>query len=215
MNNNHNIYLQSTYFIDWDSPSIIEFVKEQTSEIEDPADKVIHLYYWVRDQIRYDFDHVTLQKFEFIASRTLKKESAFCIPKAVLLAALARAVGVPSRLGFADVRNHLATEKLLKKIRNDLFVFHGYTELFLYGKWVKATPAFNSALCEKFNVNPLEFNGREDSIFHEYNHEQKKYMEYVKDYGNFPDLPYEQMLHAFKEAYPHFFHEENWGWPKV
>ena len=25
----------------------------------------------------------------------------------------------------------------------DLFVYHGYAELFLDGKWVKATPAFN------------------------------------------------------------------------
>jgi len=200
--------------MDWKSPVIQDFVRNEVDHIDDPADKVIHFYYWVRDQIRYDFDGVTLEKSEFVASNVLTQKNAFCIPKAVLLAALARAVGVPSRLGFADVKNHLATEKLLRKIRNDLFVYHGYTELFLHDKWVKATPAFNAGLCEKFKVSPLEFNGRDDSIFHEYNHAQKKYMEYIVDHGNFPDLPYEIIINAFKEAYPHFFSEEEWGWPK-
>ena len=52
-----------------------------------------------------------------------------------------------------------------------------------------ATPAFNRELCLKHKVAPLEFNGREDSIFQPYNLEKKKFMEYVTYHGSFADIP--------------------------
>src|SRR5574341_322846 len=64
--------------------------------------------------------------------------------------AVARVVGIPARVGYADVRNHLSTPKLRELVGGDLFVWHGYAELHLEGRWVKATPAFNLTLCERF-----------------------------------------------------------------
>ncbi|MGH7821268.1 MAG: hypothetical protein ACREQ9_16005, partial [Candidatus Binatia bacterium] len=121
------------------------------------------------------------------------------------LAAAARAVGVPSRLGFADVRNHLTTPKLREMMGSDLFVFHGYTELYLEGRWVKATPAFNLALCQRFGVLPLEFDGRTDSIFHAFDAENRRHMEYLRDHGSFAEFPFERMAASFLEAYPVLF----------
>ena len=134
----------------------------------------------------------------------LRRERDFCIPKAVLLAALARARGIPARLGFADVRNHLATPRLLQAMGTDLFIYHGYTELHLEGKWVKATPAFNLGLCEKAGVKPLEFDGRSDSVFHQYDRSGRRHMEYVRDHGSYADLPYAEILAAMREAAPLF-----------
>jgi transglutaminase-like putative cysteine protease len=129
------------------------------------------------------------------------------VAKAILLASLARVMGIPSRLGFADVRNHLTTERLKDMMKTDVFVFHGYTELYLDGKWVKATPTFNHDLCAKFGVIPLEFDGKNDCLLHAFDAKGQKHMEYLKDHGQFADLPVEKMLIAMRDAYPAFFQD--------
>jgi transglutaminase-like putative cysteine protease len=135
----------------------------------------------------------------------LEQGQGFCVQKAILLAAASRAIGVPCRLGFAIVKNHLATQKLIEIMQSDLFVFHGYTVFLLDGAWIKATPAFDLDLCEKFGVIPLEFDGRTDSIFHPYDREGKRHMEYVHDYGQFDDFPFETMCMEFKRYYPRMY----------
>jgi transglutaminase-like putative cysteine protease len=124
------------------------------------------------------------------------------VPKAVLLAALCRAVGIPACVGFADVRNHLSTERLREHMDTDVFYFHGYTSIYLNDKWVKATPAFNVELCEKFSLHPLEFDGLADSLYHEFDTSGNKHMEYLKDRGEYVDVPFEEMMAIFDEHYP-------------
>jgi hypothetical protein len=114
-------------------------------------------------------------------------------------------VGIPSRLGYADVRNHLATERLKAMMRTDVFAFHGYTLLFLEGKWVKATPAFNRTLCDKFGVRTLDFDGRTDSVFHPFDREGRRHMEYLRDRGTYDDFPFDELLRVKREVYPHVF----------
>src|SRR5690606_31207041 len=126
------------------------------------------LYYIVRDRFLYDPYSVDLSDEGMRASTVIARGRGYCVTKAALMAAAARAAGIPARLGFADVRNHLATKRLLDMLGTDIFYYHGYVELWLDGKWVKATPAFNIELCDKFRVRPLEFDGRTDSIFHPY-----------------------------------------------
>jgi len=143
------------------------------------------------------------------ASSVLTKQSGYCVAKAVLLAAVGRHQGIPCRLGFADVTNHLSTARLREMMGTDLFVYHGYTEMYLQGKWVKATPAFNLALCTRFGVVPLEFDGIHDSVFHPYDVSGQKHMEYVKDHGHFADLPFARIFEAYGKTYPRFF--DNFG----
>ena len=211
---NLQVYLKPTAFIDSDSTEIINFVHSNVDKISDVTDKMIHLYYLVRDGIKYDFYSIDIDPHLFKASNLLNEQRGFCIPKAILLAAVARVIGVPSRLGFADVRNHLSTEKVLSIMKTDIFVFHGYVELFLHNKWVKATPSFDLALCERFGVKPLDFDGKNDSVFQPFDKKNEKYMEYIHDYGSFADLPYELMKKAFCDAYPHLFGVNGQGWPK-
>jgi transglutaminase-like putative cysteine protease len=166
-----------------------------------PREKAVRLFYAVRDRIRYDPYTVSRQREEYRASRIAGADRAFCIPKALLLAALARGEGIPSRLGFADVRNHLASDQLRARMGTDLFVFHGYAELHLEGSWVKATPAFNQSLCERLGVLPLEWDGTHDAIFHPFDAEGRRHMEYVRDRGTWPDLPFEEMVQVLGETY--------------
>ncbi len=115
---------------------------------------------------------------------------------------MARAAGIPARLGFADVKNHLSTEKLRQTMQTDVFVWHGYTELWIEGAWRKATPAFNIELCDKFGLLPLDFDGVHDSLYHAFDRAGRQHMEYVNERGSFDDLPLTQIRAAFAEVYP-------------
>lgn len=197
--------LAPTRFIDSESPEVaalVERVAPEGGAAAGQTERTIRLYYAIRDEIRYDPYRIELEAKAFRASHCLAGGQGFCITKAVALAAAARAIGVPARLGFADVRNHLATPRLIELMQTDMFYWHGYASLYLDGRWVKATPAFNLSLCERFSVHPLEFDGREDSIFHAFDRAGRQHMEYVADHGLFADLPYDRILEIFGSHYP-------------
>ena len=195
------IYLEPTDIIDSDSKSIIEHAKRVVDETINPVEQAVKLYYAVRDGIRYDPYYPFYRPEHYRASNVLRYGRGYCVPKASLLCALGRACGIPSRVGFATVRNHLTTRQLLDLLGSDLFVYHGFTEFFLEGKWVKATPAFNAEICRRHNVEPLKFNGREDSIFQPYNSDNMTFMEYVASHGSYADIPVDKIVVAWKEIY--------------
>ncbi|MBW2437933.1 MAG: transglutaminase-like domain-containing protein [Desulfobacterales bacterium] len=198
----HEKYLAPTSIIDADSKIIMDYAMSAIEGAEHhPISKAISLYYAVRDAIWYDPYIPFYRPEHYRSSHVLKNGRAFCIGKAGLLCALARACGIPARVGFADVRNHLATRQLLDYLGSDIFAYHGFTEFYLDGRWVKATPAFNKELCHKAKVTPLEFNGKEDSIFQPYNEEKKLFMEYVNDHGTFADIPVDRIVKSWKAVY--------------
>lgn len=198
-------YLQPTFFLDFDTPAVAGFAGEVCTATMTPTEKAIALYYAVRDQIKYDPYDLRYSRPAMQASAILAKRSGYCVAKAVLLTAVGRHQGIPSRLGFADVTNHLSTARLRAMMGTDLFIYHGYSEMHLEGKWVKATPAFNLSLCTRFNVVPLEFDGKTDSVFHAYDRHGQKHMEYVRDHGHFADLPFTRIFAAYGSTYPRFF----------
>ena len=198
-------YLAPTYFLDSSNPAVQSFAERVCSRNDSPVERAIGLYYAVRDEIRYDPYDLRYSREAFKASRVITKGSGYCVAKAVALAALGRQQGIPSRLGFADVRNHLSTKRLRQVMGTNRFYYHGYTEFMLNGCWVKATPAFNLSLCTRFKVKPLLFDGKNDAIFHEFDAKGQKHMEYLHDHGSFADLPFEQMFSAYLRHYPNMF----------
>ncbi len=204
-------YTEATYYINSDSESIIEYTSQIIKDAANDLDKGIKIFYAVRDDIKYNPYILTFNKSDYIASNVLAKKEGFCIQKAILLTACARAAGIPSRLNFVNVINHLATENLKNLMKTDLFVFHGCTELYLEGKWVKATPAFNISLCDRFGVKPLDFDGKNNSLFHPFDKSGRKHMEYVHDYGDFDDFPFDMMMEEFQKFYPHWFKDDHKG----
>lgn len=195
-------YLRPTPIIDSDHGAVKEYARQRIQKVgNDPVAQAVQLYYAVRDGIWYDPYYPFFRAEHYRASAVIASERGYCVSKASLLCALGRAVGIPSRLGFATVRNHLATKQLLDFLGSDLFVYHGYTEFHLENKWVIATPAFNRELCEKHNVPPLEFNGREDSIFQTYNTENIQFMEYVDYHGSYADIPVDIIVTAWERTY--------------
>lgn len=206
--------LASTRFLDADHPAIIAFAEEHAGNLP-PREGAIALYQAIRDGLRYNPWRVSLRPEGYSASGALLRDPAeggHCIDKAMWLAASARAVGIPSRLHFATVRNHIGTAKLEEALGTDLLVYHGYTELHLDGRWVAATPAFNKELCARLGVRPLEFDGVHDSIFQEFDPEAGRFMEYVRDHGSHDDLPFDAMIAEWRLRYPRL--DELGGWPE-
>lgn len=195
-------FLRPTALLDADHPAIRALATQAAGDATTPRERAVRLYYAVRDGLRYDPYHVVLTPDAMRASAVLAAGRGYCVAKAGLLAAGARALGIPSRLGFADVRNHLATERLRQMMQTDVFYWHGYTELLIDGRWLKATPAFNRELCDKFGVLPLEFDGTADSIFHPFDASGRRHMEYVFDHGWRDDMPLDELLREMHRHYP-------------
>jgi len=189
-------------FVDSDAPAVREFAERSAGTEDDPVRRGAALFAAVRDGIWYDPFVISTDPEDYRASTVATTPRNWCVPKAVLLTAAARALDIPARLGFADVRNHLNTARLRAMMNgNDLFVYHGYTELWLDGRWVKATPAFNRELCARFGVDPIEFDGRHDALMHPYSGDGSEYMEYVTDHGPFADLPFDAIMATFRSTY--------------
>lgn len=196
-------YLVSTEFLDYDHERVVNFVTTHVDKTLSIQEQVISLYLAVRDKIRYNPYVADLSPPALKASSVVSHGEGFCVNKAVLLSAGARYLGIPSRLGFADVQNHLSTERILNVLKSDIFAFHGFSDIYMNEKWVKATPAFSKVICRAFGVAPLEFDCEHDSVFQEYTGKGQKFMQYLHYYGVFDDLPYEMMAESYKKHYPH------------
>jgi transglutaminase-like putative cysteine protease len=191
-----------TVFVDSDAPAIVAFARAAASSSADPRERAVALYYAVRDGVTYTPYCDFRSPDTYRASAVLAKGTGFCVGKAALLAAAARAESIPARLRFADVRNHLCTPRLRTLVGGNVFYYHGYVELELEQRWVKATPAFDLSLCERFGVLPLEFDGREDSVFQPYDRAGRRHLEYVCDRGVRADVPMADILAMFEREYP-------------
>lgn len=194
--------LQATTFIDADHRDVIDYANANTRAGNSVRDNAVQLYYAVRDDFRYDPYTLDLTVAGLRASHVLETQRGWCVTKANLLAACCRAVGIPARLGYADVRNHLSTARMREHMGTDLFVWHGYTDILIDNTWVKATPAFNVELCEKFRLHPLEFDGMQDSIYHPFDLDGRQHMEYVRFHGTFNDVPLDAIRKGMHAAYP-------------
>lgn len=181
------------------------FVREIVAGATEPAERAVRLFAAVRDRIRYDPYAGDFAESSLTASATLERGAAFCVPKAILYAATLRAVDIPARLGFADVTNHLATDRFLELLRSKIFAYHGYVVLELGGRTLKATPAFDKRLCAYLGVEPLAFDGRSDAILQPLDKQGRAFLEYVTDRGVHDDLPYDDMIATLHAAYPHLF----------
>ena len=195
--------LAATALIDSDHPAVQAFAREH-AQGHDDRERAVSLYLAVRDRFRYDPYRIDLSPEGMRASSVLATGTGWCVPKAALMAAVCRAAGLHARLGYADVRNHLSTERLRQTMQTDVFIWHGYADIWLNDQWVKATPAFNIELCDKFGLLPLEFDGTSDSIYHPFDKAGNRHMEYVNQRGSFDDMPLTQIVHDFKTVYSHW-----------
>jgi transglutaminase-like putative cysteine protease len=195
-------WLEPTWFIDSDSDEVEAYASAAAGDATDSTEVAVRLFHAVRDGLRYDPYSMDRRRDAFKASAVAGADSGWCVPKSVLLTAAARNRGIPARLGFADVRNHLSSEKLLESMGTDLFIWHGYSELLLGDRWFKLSSAFNIELCDRFGVKALDFDGTDDALMHPFDQSGNRHMEYTNQRGSFDDLPYDEIFADFAAIYP-------------
>jgi transglutaminase-like putative cysteine protease len=193
-------FLQADALITTDHPKIVAQTKACAGQ-GDARARTVNIYYWVRDAIRYNPYSFAPDPEHLRADITLAAGEGWCVPKAILMAAMCRAAGIPTAVGFADVKNHLSTARLRAQMKTDVFYYHGYCSVYLDGHWVKATPAFNRELCEKFSLKTLEFDGHSDSLYHPFDLAGQRHMEYIHDHGQFAEVPVAEMYAKFDLVY--------------
>jgi hypothetical protein len=199
-----DLYGGPTAILDCHHPAVQAFARKAIPLCRtDPVARAVSLFYAVRDQIRYDPYMPFYRPEHYRASTTLATGRGFCVGKAALLCALGRAVDIPSRLGFADLRNHLVPKPLRETLGSDLFVYHGYTEFWLEGRWVKATPAFNAELFWRQGVAPLDFDGCHDAVLPARTDDGEPFIEYRHDHGSRSDVPVGEIVAAWRRTYGH------------
>ena len=194
-------YLRPTPTLDCDNEAIRQKARDLTEGDEKVADKARSLFYFVRDDIKYNM-YAPLDSLEFFrAGRTLERGDGNCIQKAVLLVALARAAGIPARLRHADFRNHRLTDEVMQLFGTNLFTYHGYSDLYMEGKWAKATPALDLKTCQENRFIPVEFDGKQDAMFHSHDLDGKPHIQYVRDHGYYDDIPLDEIIAAWSQLY--------------
>jgi transglutaminase-like putative cysteine protease len=186
-------YLKATPFIDSDAEPVKEKARELTGGVKGEKEKARRIFYFVRDEIRYNAFSPRSLPEQLRASHVLSRREGYCVQKAVLLVALARAAGIPARLRFAEIRSHLIPEKLLKLRGTNVLAYHGYADLYLGGRWVKATPAFGIEVCRKAGLIPVEFDGENDAMLHPYTRDGRPQVEYLLDRGPYEDVPFREI----------------------
>lgn len=209
-------YLQPSEFYDFDTSSVNKKAKEITKGLQTDKEKAIALFYWVRDEIKYNMlTYIPSVRANFIASETLRRGNGFCVSKSILLSTFARAVGIPSRIHLVDLINHKISQRIVDQMGTWTMHYHGYSELYLNGRWVKLTPSFDKGTADKGGFHPMcEFDGLCDAVFPEYDNDGNRFGEYVLDRGVHADLPLEEIEKVFVEKYRSFRQFKNGVLPK-
>lgn len=205
MKNQTDEALCATEFLDSDSSIVQDYTRKVVGEERDPVKQIIKLYYAVRDKIRYEIYNIDMSREGMKASSIITNGTGFCIHKSIVFAAGSRYLGVPSRLVYDDVRNHISTAVLRDLIGGDIFRYHAHAEVYLNGRWVKSTPVFNLTLCYLFRVTPLDFDGINDSKLQPFDRAGNKYIEFLHNHGTFSDFPYDQCIRSLKLHHPRLF----------
>jgi len=196
-------YLAPTPFLDFRQPEVEHFTRQAVAGAGTPREQAVRLFLAVRDLVRYDPSTMRMTPECFRASTVVRERGAFCIPKAVLLAAGARLLGIPAAIGLSDVVNHFSTPKLQQRMGGrEVFMHHGWAALHIEGRWLKAVPAFNKELCTRMRVPPTDFDGASDAVLQQYREDGSVHMEYLRDHGVWSDLPYLRIDSDWNGYYP-------------
>lgn len=198
-------YLQPSFYFDFESEPIQKLIAEFNNDKRSDKEKAIEMYAKVRDHWKYDPYTISLLAENYRSSNIAQSPSGNCVEKSILLISCLRGLGMPARLHLGKVKNHIAVERLTEKFGSNELTPHGMVNVQLNGKWLKMSPAFNKSLCERLNVEPLAFDGENNSVLQPFNSAGTRFMEYTDDYGYFDDVPLEFMIDKLKEHYPQIF----------
>ncbi len=194
-------HLAGSDLFEIDHPRIRQMVEPLVEAATDEADLARRVFELARDSVGYNPYVNFSQREHYRATAILEQGRGYCVQKAVLLVTLARAVGIPARLVFVDMRNHRAPQHLIDILGSNLFTWHSYGRLYVDGQWLDATPAFDRAICEEHDLPLVEFDGRRSAIFPATDHKGRRYVEYIQQHGVYDDVPLDPIMAAWESVY--------------
>lgn len=193
-------YLKCTEFIDCDNKLIKDKAYKVTEGLQTDREKAVALYYLVRDEVKHNAYAPLYDLDRYKASKILEAGNGVCQQKAILLVALARAVGIPARIGLVDVRDHLISDTFREMIGGvNILPLHGYAELYIDGRWIHASPAYDIETCRRKRFVPVEFDGVHDVKDSPYDLDGKPHVEHLKYHGPYDDFPWDEILNYYME----------------
>jgi transglutaminase-like putative cysteine protease len=138
-------YLASTEYIDWQTPSVLNVAHSQSCTKDVETARACFLY--VRDEIPHCCD-ITTSAIPLSASQVLAAGTGFCYAKSHLLAALLRANGIPTGLGYV---------RLSEPRTASGFALHGFNWILLKGyNWFRIDARGNNGKVSTDFNPPIE-----------------------------------------------------------
>jgi len=208
---NLEIYLRPTFTIDCDHEYVVERARDLTRTCTSDSEKAIKLFYFVRDSIKFNIYMISAFEEDHKASRVLQWGEAYCIQKAILLTALGRAAGIPSRLIFARIRNHQLPPEILEWKKDNIFNWHGYNQFYINDRWISVAATFDRRLCDKVGLPVVEFDGLTDALLPKRDLRGEPFIDYIETLGQYPDFPIE----GIRKEVSKYFGNQKRPWPKA
>lgn len=203
---NMEVYLRATRDIDSDHPAITELSQRLTSHCSTAGEKAVSLFGYVRDECHYNMYATTSEREAYRSSAILQSGQGWCLQKAILLASLGRAAGIPSRLIMVSIRNHKSPPEAVELMGGNVFFPHAYNHFFIDGRWVKAAATFDREICQRIEVPVVEFDGIHDAILPACDNNGQPYIDYLEEFGYFSDIPWAMILEKSHEIYGEIVH---------
>jgi transglutaminase-like putative cysteine protease len=194
MLSDHDKFLLPAPGVQSDHPEIVALAHEIVSGLDDPADQARTLFDYVRDTVRYSVSVPFEDLSDYLALNILERGWGFCVQKGSLLCALARAAGIPTRLGFADIKNYLMPDYLDKMIPERILYYHCFVEWLLSGRWIKSTPSFDKQLTEDRGWRLVMFSPDSDALLPATDQAGRTHVEYVRYRGWRLGVPLDEFI---------------------
>jgi hypothetical protein len=201
MSEDLEMFLEPAPGIQCDHPEVLALARKIVKGAANDREAAAKLFTWVRDTVRYNpyvpFDDLN----DYLALNTLERGKGYCVQKSALLCALARAVGIPARLGFADIENHQLPAGLFEVLGSVIMAHHCFVEWFVNGRWLKSTPSFEEPLCAERGWRLVEFDPEHDSLLATTDLAGKPHITYVEKLGWRQGVPLDEIMEAWKKEY--------------
>ena len=195
-------FLNPTKLIDSEHPAIIKKAGELTVGLDSAVDKARAIFYFIRDEIQYEF-RAKFDEKEYFASYILGDEKGFCTQKAILFCALARASAIPAGIYFYDIIDDTLPVSVTNFLQSRTLFYHGIAALHLNGAWHSFDATLDSRLTVKYRMRPVEFAADQDCLMHSQTLDGKPHIEYAREHGLFDDISFMQIVNWLIEGYPH------------
>ena len=187
--------------IQCEHPEVFKLARDIARGSANDVEAARRLFNFARDQVRYSVRVPFWELDEFLALNTLARGCGFCVQKAALLAALARAIGIPARLGFADIQNHQVRGPLAELTPEGIIRYHCFTEWFVGGRWLKATPSFDRGLSQELGWRLVEFDPQADALLPATDLEGKPHISYLRYHGWRLGVPLDEFMAVTRGHY--------------